>query len=267
MAKRIDIGERWALVTGASSGIGLALANELAANGLRLVIVGRNAERLALAESRLRVAGAADLVALSVDLAADGGAQWLYDECHRRGIEVGLLVNNAGTFIYKDLVGLSADRIEGILGLHVGATTTLCRLFVADMVARGEGWVLNMSSLAAAMPLPGLGLYSATKAYIHNFSLALAEEVRERGVRVCSVRPGGVATDLYGLAPKWQQRAVRWGVIERPERLARRALRALVRGRKRVGYGVLNSVGLVAVRMLPRGVIQFLRRRTFGYQK
>lgn len=267
MKRQLDIAGGWALVTGASSGIGLALANELAAMGLRLVIVGRNAERLAVAEGRLREAGAADVVALSVDLSAEGGAEWLYDECHRRGVDVGLLVNNAGTFIYKDLVGLSDKRVEGMLNLHVVAVTTLCRLFVADMMAAGGGYVLNLSSLAAELPLPGLGMYSATKAYIHNFTLALADEVRERGVKVCSVRPGGVATDLYGLAPKWQRRATGWGVIERPERLARRALRELARGRKRVGYGVLNGIGLVVVRLLPQRAIQFLRRRTFGYQK
>ncbi len=180
---------------------------------------------------------------------------------------MGLLVNNAGTFIYKDLVGLEAERVEQILALHVGATTTLCRLFVADMVAYGGGWVLNMSSLAEAMPLPGLGMYSATKAYIHNFSLALAAEVSDKGVVVCSARPGGVATDLYGLPLRWQQRGVRWGMIMTPERVARRCIGALARGRRSVTPGVGNRIGLVVVRRLPRRVVNFLRRRTFGFQK
>lgn len=267
MARRIDIGGRWALITGGSYGIGLAIAKELAHNGLRLIIVGRNEQRLAQAEGILRGEDAAEVVTISADLATAEGPQWLYDECHRRGLEVGLLVNNAGTFVYKDLVGLEAERVEQILTLHVGATTTLCRLFVADMVAYGGGWVLNMSSLAEGMPLPGLGMYSATKAYIHNFSLALAAEVRERGVVVCSARPGGVATDLYGLPTKWQQRGVRWGVIMSPERVARGCIRALARGRRSATPGVGNRIGLVIVKRLPRRVINFLRGRTFGFQK
>lgn len=267
MARQIDIGDRWALVTGGSSGIGLAIAKELAHNGLRLIIVGRNEQRLAQAEQVLRGEGAAEVITISADLATANGPCDLYNECHRRGLEVGLLVNNAGTFVYKDLVGLEAERVEQILALHVGATTTLCRLFVADMVAYGGGWVLNMSSLAEAMPLPGLGMYSATKAYVHNFSLALAAEVRERGVVVCSARPGGVATDLYGLPLRWQQRGVRWGVIMTPERVARRCIGALARGRRSVTPGVGNRIGLVVVRRLPRRVVDFLRGRTFGYQK
>ena len=217
MARRIEIGNRWALITGGSSGIGLAIAKELAHKRLRLIIVGRNSERLTQAEEALRSDGAADVVSISTDLATADGPEWLYNECHRRGMEVGLLVNNAGTFIYKDLEGLSAERVVQILALHIGAMTTLSRLFVADMSKRGGGYVLNISSMAASTPLPGLGMYSATKAYINNFTLALAEEVCGQGIVVCSARPGAVATDLYGLSAKWQRVGVRLGIIERPK--------------------------------------------------
>lgn len=267
MKRELNISGRWALVTGGSSGIGLAVAKELAQSGLRLIVVGRNEGRLAQAKAELMALGAPEVVTLSVDLAAQGGAERLYRECHERGVEVGVLVNNAGAFIYKDVVALTPERVEQILALHVGAVTTLCRLFVADMVAAGGGYVLNLSSMAASLPLPGLGMYSATKAYIHNFTLALADEVGESGVVVCSARPGGVATDLYGLSAVWQRRAVRWGVIERPERLARRLLRGLVRGRRSVGPNLLNGIGLVVVKCLPHCAIKFLRGRTFGYQK
>lgn len=267
MAQRIDIGGRWALITGGSSGIGLAIAKELAHSGLRLIIVGRNSERLAQAKTTLLNEGAAEVATISADIASSGSAESLYHHCHEQGLEVGLLVNNAGTFIYKDLLGLTSERIEQIMGLHIAATTTLCRLFVADMVAHGGGWVLNLSSLAATMPLPGLGMYSATKAYIHNFSLALAEEVKESGVRVCSARPGGVATDLYGLPERLQHKALSWGFIATPEKTARRCLKALARGKRSITPGLVNKIGLVIVRALPRRAIKFLRNRTFGYQK
>lgn len=267
MALRFDIGNRWALITGGSSGIGLAIAKELAHSGLRLIIVGRNRERLAQAKATLLSEGAAEVATISADLASSGSAESLYHHCHEQGLEVGLLVNNAGTFIYKDLLGLTSERIEQIVGLHIAATTTLCRLFVADMVAHGGGWILNLSSLAEAMPLPGLGMYSATKSYIHKFSLALAEEVRNNGVIVCSARPGGVATDLYGLKKELQTKAVKWGFISTPERTAQTCLKRLIKGRRSATPGIINHIGLVIVKSLPRCAIKFLRRLTFGFQK
>ena len=135
------------------------------------------------------------------------------------------------------------------------------------MAERGVGARVNLSSYAANMAWPGLAVYSATKGYIDMYTRALAYEMRESGVRVLSVMPAGVATDLYGLPRKWQRRALRLGVLWSAERVARGSLRALYRGRRSYVPGVVNRVMLPLVGHLPKWLISFLRVRTLVFQK
>lgn len=256
-----------ALITGATKGIGLAFASELARSGCRLVIVARGEELLHSVAERLRAEGAVEVIPLVCDLSVAGSAEWLYGECRRRGLAIDLLINNAGMFAYCDQMTMTEERVAKMLQLHVVATTELCRLFGADMSERGRGAIVNLSSYAANMAWPGLAVYSATKGYIDMYTRALGREMSERGVRVLSVMPAGVATDLYGLPKKWQHRAVRWGVLWSAERVARGSLRALYRGRMRYVPGAVNRLLQPIVRHLPKCVISFLRRRTLVFQK
>ena len=256
-----------ALITGATKGIGLAFASELARSGTRLVIVARGEELLLSVAERLREEGAKDVVPLVCDLSKEGSAKWLWEECGRRGLEVDLLVNNAGMFAYCDQMKMEQERVDRMLQLHVVAITELCRRFGGGMAERGVGAIVNLSSYAANMAWPGLAVYSATKGYIDMYTRALAYEMRESGVRVLSVMPAGVATDLYGLPRKWQHRALRLGVLWSAERVARGSLRALYRGRRSYVPGVVNRVMLPLVRHLPKWLISFLRVRTLVFQK
>lgn len=258
---------RWALVTGASRGIGLELARGLIPRGYGLIVVARGEEGLRLAREELLRAGAREVVTFALDLATEGSAEWLYEECAARGLEVEVLVNNAGVFLYRDVVDVAPERVEQIVGLHVGATTWLCRLFARDMRARGRGYILNMSSYASWVPLAGLGLYAATKSYVRDFSYALRDELKESGVRVTVALPAGVATDLYGLPERYQRLGLRWGVLMRPERVARRVLRGLFRGRRKITPGLINRVVLPIVRHLPAWCKRLIRKKTLGFQK
>lgn len=157
-----------------------------------------------------------------MDLARMEASEELYAAVARLGAEVEVLVNNAGVFSYLDILATPVERIERMILLHDLTLSKNCRAFGADMARRGSGYILNMSSYSVWMPFPGMALYTATKAYVRCFSKAFAKEVAERGVRVTAVCPAGVATDLYGLSPKWQHIGRRLGVLISPDSCARR---------------------------------------------
>ncbi len=259
--------KRWALLTGASRGIGLELARGLAAMGYCLALVARGEEGLLAARERLLSDGAREVVTFALDLAERDAPQRLYEECIGRGLEVGVLVNNAGMFAYRELCDMEPERVERMLALHIGATTCLCRLFARDMRTRGRGYILNMSSYASWLPMSGLSLYAPTKAYIREFSYALREEMRDCGVSVTVAVPAGVATDLYGLAEQYQRLGVRLGVLLTPERVAQKCLRGMFRGRRRVALGWGYRVLIPLLRHLPRGIKKLIRRKTLVFQK
>ena len=161
----------------------------------------------------------------------------------------------------------SPERIEQLIGLHVVTPTLTCRLYGAEMVRRGHGRILNMSSYSIWMPLPGLALYSASKDYLKNFSRAFAKEVREHGVTVTAVCPAGVATDLYGLPRNLQRFGCRIGVLITARKCARQALRAMFRGRKVFVPAGWVRIFVPILSMLPRPITDFARRHTMRFQK
>ena len=297
-------GSAWALVTGAGSGIGRCYALRLAALGYRLVIVGNNTAPLeAVAEEIRRTAGASaagtgrdeipaagiqtagtpvagrieapatpthlpEVRVMPMDLARVGAAQELHDRTAAEGIEIDVVINNAGIFSFCDILTTPAERIERIILLHDLTVSQLCRLYAADMVRRGvRGHILNMSSYSLWMPFPGLALYSASKAYMRSFSVAFAKEVRDRGIRVTAVCPAGVATDLYGLTPRWQRIGKRLGVLITPDNCARRGLRALWRGRRCIVPDWWNRAWIPFCKALPMWVLRPIRRFTMQFQK
>ena len=138
---------------------------------------------------------------------------------------------------------------------------------VMDMARRGSGYILNMSSYSVWMPFPGMALYTATKAYVRCFSKAFAKEVAERGVRVTAVCPAGVATDLYGLSPKWQHIGRRLGVLISPDSCARRGLRALWRGRRCIVPDWWNRLFVPLFFYMPDFVTRRIRRFTIRFQR
>ena len=189
----------------------------------------------------------------SLDLARTTAAQELFDWTRAQGIAVDVLVNNAGIFSFCDVLATPPERIERIILLHDLTATQLCRLFAADMIRRGvRGHILNMSSYSLWMPFPGLSIYSASKAYLKSFSVAFAREVADRGIRVTAVCPAGVATDLYGLTPRWQRIGLRLGALISADSCARRGLRALWRGRRCIVPDWWNRLFIpLSAKMLP----------------
>lgn len=213
-------------------------------------------------------AGFPEVRVIPMDLARVGAAQELHARIAEEGIEIDVVINNAGIFSFCDILATPDERIERIIVLHDLTVTQLCRLYAADMVRRGVGGhILNMSSYSQWMPFPGLALYSASKAYMRAFSVAFAKEVREKGIRVTAVCPAGVATDLYGLTHRWQRIGSRLGVLISADSCARRGLRALWRGRRTIVPDWWNRAWIPLCKSLPMWVLRPVRRFTMKFQK
>lgn len=238
---------KYALITGGSAGIGLAVARELALRGYGLVLVARSEERLSQAREQLllELKQSVEILTLSLDLTREDAAQTLFDWTQQQGLIVEVLVNNAGMYFFEEAIVLDAAKTQALIQLNILTLTRLCQLFGAEMAARKEAaeverpggnltpsYILNISSYSVYMPWAGWSLYSASKAYVKNFSMALARELRSRAVVVNCAAPAGVATSLLGLPGKLARLGRRCGILMSPQSCARRIVRALFRQRE-----------------------------------
>ena len=200
--------ERWALVTGASSGIGAEFARLLAARGMHLVLVARRTDRLNELAAELHAKHRARCEVISSDLSDPREPAALSDQVAQRGITVELLVNNAGFAVVGEVDKTDTERIDQMLRLNVMTITDLTYRFLPGMLARGHGAILNVSSVAAFQPVAYMAAYAASKSYILNFTEALWAEIRDRGVSLMAVCPGTTRTELFEVAgvPGWLKR-------------------------------------------------------------
>lgn len=197
------LGERWrgktALVTGASSGIGAAIALTLAGAGMRVALVARRQDRLcALAEQISAQEGSALIV--PADLADESGLQHVFARVRGEYGDIDVLVNNAGFGWYGHFNEMSEETMREMLAVNVWAVVRLTHLFLPGMLARNTGHILNISSIAGEIPSQGIALYSATKACLNSFTTALHRELRGSGVHVSVVRPGPVKSEFFTTA-------------------------------------------------------------------
>lgn len=230
----------WALITGASSGMGLEYARQLAAKDHDLLLVSNQREQLIQAAADIADEFGVNAVPRYEDLSSEDAAQNLLDWTLAAGYEVDTLICNAGMFFFKELRPENISLVETMIQLHIATNTRLCILFGNEMKKRGTGSILIVSSMAASLPAPGIAIYSASKAYLKNFGKSLHYEMKPYGVKVTTVCPGAVATPLYNLKPSLMNFGVKVGVIWTPRRLVKRALRALHHGRTCVKPGFMN---------------------------
>ena len=240
-----------ALVTGATSGMGLEYCHQLARRGHHLVMVSNQTDLLETLPRQLSEQYGIRAIGRFQDLASPDAARQLYDWCRQQGLQIDILINNAGMFFFHELTPDYADRSEAMLALHVLTPTRLCLLFGQEMKLRRQGYIINVSSLTAQIPAPGITLYAATKAYLKSFSKSLYFEMRPYGVGVTTVLPAAIATPLYNLSPKTQALLTRLGIIRTPQWLVRRALRGMFRKRRTVKPGLMNYLAPLLIRLLP----------------
>jgi uncharacterized protein len=240
-----------ALVTGASSGIGVAYARALHARGERLILVARRRDRLqALADE---LGGAAVIV---VDLTAAGAAERLAAEVEARGLAVDVLINNAGVGHTARFHEEAPERIAGMIDLNIRALVALTRAFLPGMVARGHGRLVNVASNAAFQPVPFLTTYAATKAFVLSFTEGLAGELRGTGVTVQALCPGLTSTEFLEVAGTARGLLVNRLPAMSAEDVVACSLRALDRGRLRVIAGLPNRLLARVQHFLPRSLVR-----------
>lgn len=247
-----------ALITGGESGIGLEYARQLAACGCRLALVSNRPQALEEAARVLRESYGVRVDVLEADLALPGAARTVVEWCDREQINPEILINNAGMFFMEYLSPASLDKADKMMALHMQTAADLCILFGARMKERGRGYILNMGSMTAWIPAPGIAVYSASKAFLVTFCRGLSHELRPYGVRVTAVCPAAVDTGLYPLSPRLRRNLRRLGIIRTPEWLARKGLRALFRGRRLLRPGPLNHLIPFLVRLLPARTVDRL---------
>ncbi len=220
----------YAIVTGASSGIGYSFAEQLLKRGYNLLIVSNvkeiedAAKRLSKIDNRLSIIG------LQMDLGQQTSARELYEYTRAHKMEVEVLVNNAGVYHDKDILDDSEGFTSLIMNLHMYTPAMLCYLFGQDMKARGKGYILNVCSVTSKMAAQRLGTYGGTKAFLSHFTRALHIELRKYGVSVTDVSPGAVDTGLYSIPPFMTKLGKCLGIIVSPETLAKRGLFAFFHG-------------------------------------
>ncbi len=247
-----------ALITGASAGIGAAFARALAARGANVILVARSEDKLrTLADELARAHGGRAEVVVA-DLARAGAARELYDEVDRRSLAVDLLVNNAGFGTSGRFETLVPEREAAEVALNVAAVVDLTHLFLPAMLARGDGAVINVASVAAFVSSPYAAVYSATKAFVLSFSEALWGECRGRGVRVLALCPGATATEFFDVVGTDARGP---GAKRAPAQVVETGLRALERGRPYAVDGLANYLMVQVPRVVPRGIVVRLLAR------
>jgi len=246
--------ESRALITGASSGIGEAFARSLRARGERLVLVARRADRL---ERLVRELGGEEwALPMPLDLAADGAAGQLARALQERGIEVDLLVNNAGLGHTAPFAIQEPKVLRAMIDLNVRAVVELTRTFVPAMKEHGRGRIVNVASNAAFQPVPFHTVYAATKAFVLSFTEGLAEELRGTGVRVQALCPGLTRTEFLDVSQTDSALLISRMPMMTSEQVVAASLRGLDRGRVRVVVGLTNRLLAAAVRLSPSALVR-----------
>ena len=252
MAGIRDFQGRWALVTGASAGIGVALARELAAHGAKLILTARRKERLDALAAELSARGS-EVRTVAADLSDPGAPQQIYDATEGAGLVVDILIDNAGLGQFGAFVTDPVERELSQVRVNCEAVVHLARLFVPRMVERRRGWVLVTASTASFQPLPYFSTYAATKAFDRFFAVGLAHEVARFGVKVTALCPGPTESEFFDVA---HARVMRRGV-QSAEAVARIGVKALADGKKTVIPNMTGRLTALAVRLFPTGLIGF----------
>ena len=251
-----------ALVTGATSGIGRELATLFAHDGYNLVLVGRNEDNLLEFGQQFEEQFGTKVTLIAKDFANDEAGQQVYDEVKQQGIEVDVLVNNAGVGEY----GLFATETDlqtemDIIHVNVIALVKLTKLFLKDMVQRNDGKILMLGSVASVIPNPMMAVYGATKSFIYSFSEALRNEIEDTNVTLTVLMPGATDTDFFNKAGATNTVAQEKALETSAADVAKTGYDALMSGKDKVIHGVANKASVAMAHLLPDSAAASAARR------
>ena len=243
-----------ALVTGASSGIGLAIARQLADDGANLILVARSTEKLEAIATELRATGI-DATPFTVDLSLSESVDGLIEKLKTMNLNVDILINNAGVGDHRSFSESDRFRQLSMIQLNICSLVSLTHYLLPDMITRGYGRILNVASTGAFMPGPFIAVYYATKSFVLSFSQAIGNELEGTGVTVTALCPGPVDTGFQAAAGMKKSRRMRSFLLQSAEKVAEDGLSGLIHRKAVVIPGVVNRLVATGSRLLPRSVV------------
>ena len=246
---------KYALITGATSGIGYELAKLFAADNYNLVLVSRNQQELDNKAAELRQQGI-EVITIAKDLFNRQEAFDLYDEVKTRGLQIDVLVNDAGQGLYGEFKDTDINRELSIIDLNIASLVILTKQFLKDMVARNEGKILQLASVASKVPGPWQSVYHGTKAFVLSFTEAIREELKETNITITALMPGGTDTDFFNKAGMQNSKIVQdKSSLSNAADVAKDGYEALQDDKDKVISGLKNKVQIAMTNLTPDSVV------------
>ena len=253
-----------ALITGASSGIGLEFARVFAAETNNLVLVARSEEKLKELADELTIKYGVGVKVIKADLSKMSEVQKVYDTCKAAKIEIDFLVNNAGFGTFGFFAETDWEKTEQMIDLNIKSLTKMCRMFIPDMITRKSGKILNVASTAAFQPGPTMAVYFATKSFVLFLSEALYNELRGTGVSVTCLCPGATESDFHKTGNVSESNLFRDKKLPSSAEVARFGYDALMKNKMTVIHGLLNTIMAKSARFVPRKLLLTMARQING---
>jgi hypothetical protein len=255
---------KWALVTGASSGLGTDFARQLAMRHCNLILVARRADRLNDVQQEITNQYGVDVMTIPMDLGEPDAPQRLYDATHEAGHAVDVLINNAGFGLHGHFIDIPWERERAMLELDIIALMHLTKLFGQDMVARKSGYILQIASVGAYQPTPTYASYSAAKTFVLYSSQAIRYELRKSGVSCTVLSPGITATEFLAVAGQERTLYQRLMMMKSAD-VARIGIEAMLKRRASIVPGWLNALLAGSTRLIPHGLSAAIASRLMTY--
>lgn len=247
---------KYALVTGATSGIGFELAKLLAKDGYSLFIVARSADRLQAVADEFKQQFSVEVTPVAKDLFRPEAAREIYEEIKSRGVEVNVLVNDAGQGeMGKLFVDYDLERDVDMIQLNITAVVSLTKFFLKDMIGRNEGKILQLASLVSKYPSPLQAVYAASKAFVLSFTEALINEVKDTGITITALMPGATDTDFFHKADATDTVTYREMELSNPADVAADGYKALMAGQSKIVSGFKNKMMAAMTNVMPDSML------------
>ncbi len=252
----MEMNNKHVLITGGSEGIGFELAKVFAENGYNLILVARSNEGLQKASDQITSSyNNIHVHTISKDLFNPDNAFDLYNEIKLKDLHVDILVNDAGQGVYGEFTDTDIRRELSIIQLNISSLVVLTKLYLKDMVDRGEGKILNLASVASKLPGPWQSVYHGTKAFVYSFTQAIREEVKDKGVTITALLPGATDTDFFNKADMESSKIVVEGKLDDPAVVAKDGFEALMSGKDRIISGFKNSMQVNMSNVIPDSAV------------
>ncbi|MFN4123252.1 MAG: SDR family NAD(P)-dependent oxidoreductase [Flavobacteriales bacterium] len=253
--------KKYAIVTGASSGIGLELARIMAVEKINLVLVARNLNSLAALKDEIQTAYQIDVHCLAIDLSKLNASQEVYDYCAQNALQIEYLVNNAGFGDFGFFAESEWSKQNKMIQLNITALTQMTHLFLPGMVKQGSGRIMQVASVASFLPGPLMSVYYATKAYVLHFSEAISNELEGTGVTVTALCPGPTTSGFQDAAGMGESKLVKDRKLPSSAEVARYGFKAMMQGKRLAIHGFKNYLMANSVRFSPRGMVLKVARK------